>query len=140
MLLSVTAHKTTGRHREEHFKMTQEERFNNEQIWKSRMQEYRASGLTQHEWCEREGINHSGFRYWLRRLREEETKTDTEWLKVCVNEEDNTAQLMPQRNLDNSQAQATANMRIHIANITIELPIDTPIEYVSSLLRVVRQG
>ena len=120
--------------------MTQEERFNNEQIWKLRMQEYRASGLTQLKWCEREGIKLSGFRYWLRRLREEETKTDTEWLKVCVNEQDSTAQLMPQRSFDSSQASVPVNMRIHIANITIELPIDTPIEYVSNLLRVVSQG
>ena len=118
--------------------MTQEERFHNEQIWKLRMQEYRASGLTQLKWCEQEGIKLSSFRYWLRRLREEEMQEAAEWLKVCVSEQDSTTELVAERSICSSQA--PTNMRIHTANITIELPLDTPIEYVSNLLRVVSQG
>lgn len=132
-------HRNTGHRREEYFYMTQEERFNNEQIWKLRMQEYRSSGLTQQKWCEEKGINLSGFRYWLRRLRDEETQTAPEWLKVCVNEQDSTAELVSERSVYSSQTPAPFNMRIHTADITIELPIDTPLEYVSNLLRVVSQ-
>lgn len=54
--------------------MTYEERFNNEQIWKLRIQEYQASGLTQLQWCDKEDIKVSALRYWLRKLREEDSR------------------------------------------------------------------
>lgn len=36
------------------------------------MADYRASGLTQKQWCQESGIGIASLRYWLKREREEE--------------------------------------------------------------------
>lgn len=49
--------------------MNRKERF---EQWKQRIEDCRASGLTQKLWCEENQISLSTFRYWNRRIREVE--------------------------------------------------------------------
>ena len=48
--------------------MTQEERNTNKLQWELRIQTFQDSGLTQQQWCEKEGLKRSALRYWLRTL------------------------------------------------------------------------
>lgn len=119
--------------------MTHEERFNNKQIWTLRVHEFQASGLTQQEWCSREGINCSTLRYWLRKLREESSQEQVpDWLQVCVSDGSSVPMLAtaekPKMQYDSA---AAANICIHTNGIMIDVPLNTPIEYVSQLIRVV---
>lgn len=49
--------------------MTQEERNTNKLQWELRIQTFQDSGLTQQQWCEKEGVKLSALRYWLRHFR-----------------------------------------------------------------------
>lgn len=122
--------------------MTYEERFNNEQIWKLRIQEYQASGLTQLQWCDKEDIKVSALRYWLRKLREEDSRESTpDWLKVCVsNNNEAPALTVPDKRMPQCRPVPSSNVCIHANDISIEVPIDAPLEYVSALIRVVSHG
>ncbi|MBW8028968.1 MAG: hypothetical protein GJU67_04230 [Ferrovum sp.] len=42
--------------------------------WERRVSEWKASGLTQKEYCAREGVGFSGLRYWAARLHREGKK------------------------------------------------------------------
>lgn len=51
------------------FVMTQEERNTNKLQWELRIQTFQDSGLTQQQWCEKEGAKLSTLRYWLWHFR-----------------------------------------------------------------------
>lgn len=69
--------------------MTQEERNTNKLQWELRIQTFQDSGLTQQQWCEKEGVKLSALRYWLRHFREEKSQEAApDWLKVCVSDTD----------------------------------------------------
>jgi hypothetical protein len=44
--------------------------------WKSRIEEYRASGLSAREWCKRNGVSQHKLKYWIERSREYPVKID----------------------------------------------------------------
>lgn len=53
----------------------------NREIWKKRVEEFKASNLSQVAWSRENGINVSALRYWLRKLSDRATST-TESLPV----------------------------------------------------------
>lgn len=120
--------------------MTQEERLNNEQLWRLRMQEYQASGLTQKKWCEKEEIKFSSFRYWSKRLRQEDSQeTAPDWLKVSMAETAPVASInLPQEHMQ-IQPLVSSDIHIYVEDISVEVPIGTPPDYISALLQAVRQ-
>lgn len=40
----------------------------NREIWMKRIEEYRASGLSQKTWCEESGVKATSLRYWIMKL------------------------------------------------------------------------
>lgn len=54
--------------------------------WKGHIEEYRASGLSAREWCERNGVSQHKLRYWLQRSREYPEKID--WTRVEITDSD----------------------------------------------------
>ena len=58
----------------------------NQQYWKQVMEDQGGSGLTQAIWCERNNVNIHNFRYWKRRLKDEEdsdaNNPDPQWALV----------------------------------------------------------
>ncbi|WP_422487372.1 IS66 family insertion sequence element accessory protein TnpA [Gudongella sp. DL1XJH-153] len=58
----------------------------NQQYWKQVMEDQGSSGLTQAIWCEKNNVNIHNFRYWKRRLRDEEdsdaNNPDPQWALV----------------------------------------------------------
>jgi hypothetical protein len=54
--------------------------------WKLRIEEYRASGLSAREWCERNGVSQHKLRYWIERSREYPEKVD--WTRVEIADSD----------------------------------------------------
>jgi len=51
--------------------------------WKVRIEEYRASGLSAREWCERNGVSEHKLRYWIARSRECPEKIDWTRLEIA---------------------------------------------------------
>jgi hypothetical protein len=43
------------------------------ELWQQRIQDWKASGLSQKAWCQREQLPLSSLGYWRRRLRAEES-------------------------------------------------------------------
>ena len=119
--------------------MTQEERYTNKQEWEARFQNFQDSGLTQQQWCEKEGIKLSALRYWLRKFREEKLQESSpDWLKVCVSDENPMPVLaLPQASVPAHNL--TPQLRLHIHGMVWEIPADTPPAYLSAFLRVVRE-
>lgn len=58
----------------------------NQQYWKQVMEDQGSSGLTQAIWCEKNNVNIHNFRYWKRRLKDEEdfdaNNPDPQWALV----------------------------------------------------------
>jgi hypothetical protein len=54
--------------------------------WKLRIEEYRASGLSAREWCERNGVSQHKLRYWIERSREYPEKID--WTQMEIADSD----------------------------------------------------
>ena len=113
--------------------MTQEERYTNGQQWEVQIQSFQDSGLTQQQWCEKEGIKLSALRYWLRKFREEKSREAApDWLKVCVSDEDP----MPVLALPQAPTPMDAiipQIRLHIHDMVWEIPTGTPPAYLSAL-------
>ena len=40
--------------------------------WKQRIEDCRVSGLTQRDWCSRQNLSYSSFRYWIRKIRNQD--------------------------------------------------------------------
>ena len=120
--------------------MTQEERNTNKLQWELRIQTFQDSGLTQQQWCEKEGVKLSALRYCLRHFREEKSQEAApDWLKVCVSDTDP----IPSRALPQVSPPAedpVLPIRLHIHDMMLEIPAGTPPAYLSALLQVVRQA
>ena len=122
------------------FVMTQEERNTNRLQWELRIQTFQDSGLTQQQWCEKEGLKRSALRYWLRHFREEKSQEAApDWLKVCVSDTDPIPSLaLPQ--ISPPAEDPVLPIRLHIHDMMLEIPAGTPPAYLSALLQVVRQA
>ena len=59
-------------------KMTAEQR---KEMWKQRLGQLKASGMTQKDWCTENGIPETTLRYWCRRLKDQETG-DPAWIRL----------------------------------------------------------
>jgi hypothetical protein len=56
-------------------------------VWKERMEDYEASGLSGKRWCEEQGISEGKFWYWKRRWKEylaKEEGVSTTWAPLVV--------------------------------------------------------
>lgn len=120
--------------------MTQEERNTNKLQWELRIQTFQDSGLTQQQWCEKEGVKRSALRYWLRHFREEKSQEAApDWLKVCVSDTDPIPSLaLPQ--VSPPAEDPVLPIRLHIHDMMLEIPAGIPPAYLSALLQVVRQA
>ena len=108
--------------------------------WKLRIQTFQDSGLTQQQWCEKEGVKLSALRYWLRHFREEKSQEAApDWLKVCVSDTDPIPSLaLPQ--VSPPAEDPVLPIRLHIHDMMLEIPAGTPPACLSALLQVVRQA
>ena len=61
--------------------MTAQERTGLAEIWKTRVQEFRASGLSGPEWSARQGLKVKQLHYWNRKFRATDAEaSDTTWV------------------------------------------------------------
>ena len=69
--------------------MEQNENNSKVMIWRERLQDLSASGLSQKEWCRQQDISIYTLQYWKRRLQEEpsESKRNT-WMTVVPDSSD----------------------------------------------------
>jgi len=56
----------------------------NRELWLQRVEDFHASGLTQAQWCQTQGVGVTALRYWLRKLKEESTDEAPEWVQLNV--------------------------------------------------------
>lgn len=70
--------------------MTAQERAGLAEVWKTRVQEFRASGLSGPEWCARQGLKVKQLHYWKRKFQTPDADaSDTTW--VVMDEAGTTA-------------------------------------------------
>lgn len=55
-----------------------------ERVWKDRVEEFKASGLSQAEWCRRHGLKPKRLSYWFGKFQEADMRPEEEaqWLQV----------------------------------------------------------
>lgn len=59
-----------------------------ETIWKQTISDCKASGLSARQWCEKNNINLSTYKYWLTRLNKQKySATDICWAEMKIPEE-----------------------------------------------------
>jgi hypothetical protein len=56
----------------------------NHKYWSKKIAEFRRSGKTKEEWCQKQNISNKQFTYWLRQFSGE--TTETQWLPVEIKE------------------------------------------------------
>jgi hypothetical protein len=57
----------------------------NKEQWEEQIREFKASGLTQREWCEQHNFNISSLRYWNNKLYHEQfEEQQPKWLSVSL--------------------------------------------------------
>ena len=66
----------------EGFYMNKEQREELRKEWKTRVNDFMASGQTTNEWCTEHGIKPSQLRYWLRKYKNNEKADTPHWLPV----------------------------------------------------------
>lgn len=59
-------------------KLTAEQR---KDMWRQRLEQLKASNMTQKDWCRENGIPQTTLRYWIRRLKDEAPK-DPAWIQL----------------------------------------------------------
>ena len=75
--------------------MDAKERQENRELWELYIQEFKKSGLFQEEWCKRNGVPYSAFRYWKRKFEKEEVSASgPEWLKIETTEQERIAKVV----------------------------------------------
>jgi len=80
----------------------------NRELWLQRVEGFKNSGLTQINWCEQQNIRVSALRYWLRKLKDEESSPGIqEWVQLEV----------PHKNTDSSDT----SIKIHVGSVWIEV-------------------
>ena len=52
------------------------------QLWKERLDDLKTSGLTQKAWCQEHQIPQSTLRYWIRKLKSEESSASSSWMQL----------------------------------------------------------
>lgn len=69
--------------------MEQNENYSKVMIWRERLQDLSASGLSQKEWCRQQNISIYTLQYWKKKLQEEpsESKGNT-WMTVVPDSSD----------------------------------------------------
>jgi hypothetical protein len=93
-----------------------------EALWKTRISEYKSSGLTQTEWCRRHNVSHRQLSYWLR--KEKSIKSTTQWLPVQLSHQEETR---PENYIN-----------IKMGKAEIEIKQDVSTEFLSKILAAVK--
>ena len=55
-----------------------------QELWNERIQEFRASGLSQKAWCEKQGLQIGQLGYWLRKSKTEANRSNGRWLTLST--------------------------------------------------------
>lgn len=80
----------------------------NREQWLQRAEDFHASGLTQTSWCQQQNVKISTLRYWLKKLKEEATSSNTpEWVELEVTK----------KTLDSSDT----SIKIHVGPYRVEI-------------------
>ncbi|MDO5426235.1 MAG: IS66 family insertion sequence element accessory protein TnpB [Eubacteriales bacterium] len=103
-------------------------------LWSGRIQEFRSSGQTCRDWCEKHHIPVSTMTYWLRKLnKEEEPSGDTEPVFAKLPSESEIAM--------RDTTEGTAAIRIYISGyIRIEAAPSCPSELFRVLVRTLKEN
>ncbi len=66
----------------QHMEHTEKTYHDQNQLWKERLDDLKASGLTQKAWCQENQIPQSTLRYWIRKLKSEASAVPSSWLQL----------------------------------------------------------
>jgi len=58
----------------------------NHKYWSKKIAEFKRSGKTKEEWCQKQNISNKQFSYWLRQFSGE--TTETQWVPVKIKQEE----------------------------------------------------
>ncbi|HEX9061432.1 MAG TPA: hypothetical protein VF941_14725 [Clostridia bacterium] len=92
----------------------------NLKTWENRIEAYRNSGLTAVNWCIKNNLKISTFKYWVTKLNKEKNKHEQEW--IAVENPVNPVAVMP--------------ITIRIGSIFIEVPEKFNHETLRSVIKV----
>ena len=98
------------------------------ELWQSRINAYRTSGLTAKEWCEQNNVSISSLRYWI-------TKSNREAAEDVTESEDTVFARLPTE-AEADQLISCAPVTIYKNGIRIELSTDCPPEMMRTLIHV----
>ena len=112
-------------------------------LWRARVADYRASGLTVRAWCEKNGVTDKQLRYWLARIDEESPVSEgsepesgvegSAWARVEIVEDASTVELGNGRSVCSVGSQVS--VRVGPAAIDVRSGFDP--ELLADVLRVV---
>lgn len=94
----------------------------NHKYWSKKVAEFKKSGKTKEEWCQKKNITIKQFTYWLRQFSDEETPT--QWLPVEIKEENRSLTASP------------LNLKIGPATVEVHPGFDKA--HLSSVLEVLK--
>jgi len=94
----------------------------NEQEWKTKIEEFKKSGLTQTQWCKEKGINLRNFNRWYNLLKNQVSndKGKTNWIPLKIEKKD-----------------MNSSLNIKIGKATIEVPEEFNRKLLSDIIQVV---
>lgn len=94
----------------------------NEQEWKTKIEEFKKSGLTQTQWCKEKGINLRNFNRWYNLLKNQvpNDKEKTNWIPLKIEKKD-----------------MNSSLNIKIGKATIEVPEEFNRKLLSDIIQVV---
>lgn len=65
----------------------------NRQYWSKKVEDFKRSGKTKEEWCQKKDVSLRQFSYWLRQFSEE--TTETQWLPVEIKPDNKNLSVPP---------------------------------------------
>lgn len=94
----------------------------NEQEWKTKIEKFKKSGLTQTQWCKEKGINLRNFNRWYNLLKNQvpNDKKKTNWIPLKIEKKD-----------------MNLSLNIKIGKATIEVPEEFNRKLLSDIIQVV---
>lgn len=96
--------------------------------WKTRFDDWKASGLSVAAWCREQEVNKPQMYYWIRTFEEDKTpdqETDTQWLTIDVKDE-------------TTALRSEEPVIIHFGSMSIEVRPGTNMALLSDVVNVLR--
>jgi len=107
---------------------------NLEHKWKERVEEYRHSGLSIRNWCKKNEIKETTFKYWINKFNKFERESlaaNTDFAEVLLQSESNSNKMMTES--------ATAMLTLSYGNYSIDIADNFNPETLSKLLKVLQK-